>query len=157
MSLWLHFLIQVIIVAAVLFFIATAAARMRFSAPRGVRWGLDIVFLLPLALPLNLLALSSFVYEGIAVLPILYVCGIAGFRNVNRETLEAARLQGMGNCGAFWRLFVPAARFWLLGGMAIVVVRLLILYAVIKKLRLAEPGPTRQAPPGRPSPTSSPA
>lgn len=125
-QLWIHQLVSAVITAVVAFLITTAAARLRFSGSRGTRWVLDILFFLPLVLPLQFIKAGSCVFsdfDAITMLPILYLCGIMGFHNVSRETLEAARLQGMGKCGTFWRFFVPAGWKWLLGGAAVLLVR----------------------------------
>lgn len=114
--------------------IAAFAARVRFSASRGLRWALDILFLLPLALPSQFpipIDQNIFLFEAFVTLPLLYLCAIMGFRNVRRETLDAARLQGMGPCGTFWRFFVPPARGWLLGGAALLLARMVVEAIVI--------------------------
>ena len=131
----IHLLISAVITTVIVLMVAAAAARARFSASRGVRLALDIVFLSPLVLPLELIRPSICLYFGICtlpnldpvrMLPILYFCAIAGFRNVNSETLEAAKLQGMGRCGTFWRFFVPTGWKWLLGGAALLLIRLVV-------------------------------
>lgn len=122
-------LITAVIDTVIALLIAAAAARARFSATGVVRWVLDIIFLFPLLLPLRLFQTGSCVFsdlDALATLPILYLCAVAGFRNVNRETLEAAKLQGMGRCGTFWRFFVPTGWKWLLGGAALLFIRLVV-------------------------------
>jgi len=127
-ELWLNLIISAVVSTAFLLLIATIAARVRFSASRGLRTILDVLFFLPLLCPLEFLGgtcRNILVSEAGAMLPILYLCGILGFRKVERETLDAARLQGLGACGTFWRFFVPAAWKWLLGGAAVLLFRLL--------------------------------
>ena len=46
-----------------------------------------------------------------------------GFRRVDRETIEAARLQGLGHCGIFWRVWFPVAWKWLTAGMLLGLIR----------------------------------
>ena len=127
-ELWVNLVISSIVSTAFVLLIATVAARVRFSASRSLRRVLDVIFFLPLLTPLELIGgtcRNILLVEGGAMLPILYLCGILGFRKVERETLDAALLQGMGACGTFWRFFVPAAWRWLLGGAAVLLVRLL--------------------------------
>jgi len=90
-------------------FLAFAAARLRFCAPRWLRILLDILFLFPFLIPWPLFNIIS----------IQYLCGIMGLRKVQQEQLDVARLQGLGFCGCFWRVTFPAARFWLLAGLAV--------------------------------------
>lgn len=124
---WISLVLPALIKLAVAFAVATAAARVRYSASRGLRTTLDVIFLLPLVLPANLnlfCSCDTSIAEVIAVLPVLYVAAALGFRKVSREAIDAARLQGLGRCGTFWRLFFPAAWRWLLGGFLIVALRI---------------------------------
>jgi ABC-type proline/glycine betaine transport system permease subunit len=127
---WLCLFISAAIKTGIALLLSVIAARVRFSASRGLRWTLDIIFFLPLALPLHQFIGGSchafFAADLYALLPVIYFCGIMGFRNVPRETLEAAKLQGMGRCGTFWRFFVPAGWKWLLGGVAVILARLVL-------------------------------
>ncbi|XHR29269.1 MAG: hypothetical protein ACFUZC_01640 [Chthoniobacteraceae bacterium] len=140
-SFWLNTALTIVVSTLVLVAIAAAAARIRFSASCGVRWVLDVIFLLPLILPLQAIPVNStsdmfrnlMLIEAGNMLPILYLAAIAGFRNVSREVLESARLQGMGSCGTFWHFFVPAGREWLLGGAALVVIRLLVVTGILAR------------------------
>lgn len=110
------------ITVALAFLLATGAARVRFSASRGLRTTLDVLFLLMLVLPSWLISFFHFgnipTLMAAEMLPFFYFCAAMGFRHVNREAMDAARLQGLGQCGIFWRLFFPAAWPWLLGGLA---------------------------------------
>lgn len=133
-ELWLNLIISAVVSTAVVLLIATVAARVRFSASRGLRTILDVLFFLPLLCPLEFLGgtcRNILLIEAGAMLPILYLCGILGFRKVDHETLDAARLQGLGTCGTFWRFFVPAAWQWLLGGAAGLLIRLLWVTSVL--------------------------
>jgi len=131
-------------IIALSFLLATGAALFRFSASKKRRAALDLLFLIPLALPPELacsyakyglmlgfpswLASSCFhpslALESIALLPILYFCAYMGFRRVSLESIDAARLQGLRCCGIFWRSFFPAAWPWLLAGLALSFFRL---------------------------------
>ena len=127
-ELWIHLIISCIVSTALLTLIAVGAARLRFSATKGLRWLLDILFFSPLLVPAFFIhgTATNIVYgEAAIMLPILYLCGILGFRKVERETLDAARLQGLGTCGTFWRIFFPTACPWLLGGAGVLLFRLL--------------------------------
>lgn len=110
---------------AIVWLIATAAARLRFSSPRGLRAVVDVLFLLPLALPSPFLVAwtlgcSDFSLEDLfAAIPLFYLCALMGFRRVEAETREAARLQGLGPCGRFWRVDFPVAWRWLAAGLAL--------------------------------------
>lgn len=131
---WLQLAPTIAIHTLVILAIATAAARIRFSASKTLRRVLDVLFLLPLALPMEFV---GGIYQNItlieagAMLPILYLGAIVGFRSVKPEVLDAARLQGMGLCGTFWRFFIPSAKYWLLGGAALVVFRQLLVMAFL--------------------------
>jgi len=128
--LWIS-LLAAVISAFVASLIGALAARVRFSAQRGLRWALDILFLLPLAIPGIVPVLVWDIIwhpstpamitagEALSALPVFYLCAIMGFRKVARETIDAAQLQGLGRCGIFWRVFLPVAWKWLLGGFAI--------------------------------------
>jgi len=98
------------VVTLVAFFVF-AAARLRSRAMHWLllRILLDVLFLFPLLLPLPLLNIIS----------IQYLCGIMGFRKVQQEQLDVARLQGLGFCGRFWRLTFPTAWVWLLAGLMV--------------------------------------
>ncbi len=136
----IELLISAVITTVIALMVAAAAARARFSASRGLRLALDIVFLSPLVLPLQLIKTGSCVFsdlDALSMLPILYLCAIAGFRTVNRETLEAAKLQGMGRCGTFWRFFVPAGWKWLLVGAALLLIRLTVAAALFPRCAYA--------------------
>ncbi|MEI6560890.1 MAG: hypothetical protein WCO68_02275 [Verrucomicrobiota bacterium] len=125
---WIHLIISCVVSTVLLTFVAAGAARIRFSAPKGLRQVLDILFFSPLLVPAFFIhgTYMNIVYgEAAILLPILYLCGILGFRKVERETLDAARLQGLGMCGTFWRIFVPTAWLWLLGGAGVLLFRLL--------------------------------
>ncbi len=139
--LWISLLASLVSVLIALT-ISALAARVRFSASRGLRWTLDILFLLPLAFsPFTLANIAwrwfahsqniAFVMEGIATLPLVYLCAIMGFRKIVRETIDAARLQGLGCCGIFWRVIFPPAWPWLAAGLAIGLFRSLILLALV--------------------------
>jgi ABC-type Fe3+ transport system permease subunit len=125
-------LLSSLIATALLSLIAAAAARLRYSASKGLRIALDILFFLPLLVPIEWISgtcRNIVLEEGGALLPFLYLCGILGFRSVERETIEAARLQGSGPCGIFWRVFWPGAWPWLLGGAAVLFTRLVLVVA----------------------------
>ena len=120
---------------------AFLAARIRFSLSRASRTVLDILFLLPLALsPYTLVNAACrfwshspsivFVIDNIAALPIFYLCAWMGFRNVDPETMDAARIQGLGHCGIFWRVWFPAAWPWLVSGFALGLLRYAIALAI---------------------------
>lgn len=122
--------------------ISALAAWVRFSAKPSLRWALDILFLLQLAFsPFTLVYIAcrwfahseniAFVMESIAALPLFYFCAILGFRKVAPETMDAARLQGLGRCGIFWRVFFPPAWPWLAAGLGLGLVRSLILLALL--------------------------
>ncbi|MDD5349215.1 MAG: hypothetical protein PHQ12_03290 [Chthoniobacteraceae bacterium] len=104
----------------VLWAVATVAARIRFSASRGVRIALDVLFLLPLLYP-----------SRVVLLLIFYFCAILGFQRVDRETIDAARLQGLRSCGIFWRVFFPVAWPWLIGGLVLGCARSAILLVIL--------------------------
>jgi len=133
---WISLLV-VIISALIASVIGTLAARVRYSAQRGLGLALDILFLLPLAIPAVVAYLTPiFIYSIIGLtpeavpsmivgmdmmwaLPAFYLCAIWGFRKVAPGTIDAARIQGLGGCGIFWRVFFPPAWPWLLGGLMI--------------------------------------
>ena len=114
--------------------VAFRAAHARFStASSKVRAVLDVLFLLPLALPSAATAahpLSLYLPFGseamllaatdsLSALPLFYLCAVMGFRRVDPETVDAARLQGLGRCGTFWRAWVPVAGPWLALGLGL--------------------------------------
>ncbi|MCX6966759.1 MAG: ABC transporter permease subunit [Verrucomicrobia bacterium] len=120
--------------AFVFLLISAMAARLRFSASRGLRTRLDILFLLPLAIPEFAVLCAPFLDLGpgpsailaldlIWAVPVFYLCAIMGFRKVSQETVDAARLQGLGQCGIFWRVFFPVAWPWLLASIGVVFIR----------------------------------
>jgi len=117
--------------------LAYGAARMRFSVPRGVRITMDALFLLPLALPSPLvikfaIRCPDFTVEDIiSALPVFYLCGLMGFRRVHYECIDAARLQGLGSCGIFWRIWFPAAWPWLAAGLILGWFRNALLWAIL--------------------------
>ena len=120
--------------------ISALAARVRFSASPSLRWVLDILFLLPLAVPTllaNVLSLAAyknsmlFWIDSVFSLPLFYLCAIMGFRKIVRETIDAARLQGLGCCGIFWRVIFPPACPWLAAGLGLGLLRGLILLALL--------------------------
>lgn len=119
--------------------LAFAAARMRFSVPRGFRTALDILFLLPLALPsiafgfiaAQELRLLITIGDNVATLPLYYLCAWMGFRKVRLECIDAARLQGLGTCGIFWRVWFPVAWPWLAAGLALGILRSVLLIALV--------------------------
>ncbi|MEI8233619.1 MAG: ABC transporter permease subunit [Verrucomicrobiota bacterium] len=131
--------------------LATLAARIRFSARRGLRVALDVLFLLPLAFPSatpgyaiiipflfkpvsqSMLSVATGV-ECLFLLPIFYLCAVMGFRRVDRETIEAARLQGVGRCGIFWRVFGPVAWPWLVAGFALGWFRIAFLLTFLQRV-----------------------
>ena len=122
---------------AIVWLIASAAARLRFSAPHRLRLAVDILFLLSLALPAPLVVSTAIhcpdvsVEDLFAAIPLFYLCALMGFRRVEAETVEAARLQGLGRCGIFWRVYFPAAWPWLTVGLALGCFRSGILLALI--------------------------
>jgi molybdate transport system permease protein len=148
--LW-NYLLTAVLAAFLALTISALAARVRFSAPRKAGLALDLLFLLPLAIPLEILvsmvgfpdgSMSELlavtllaVMEIICALPVFYLCAVMGFRRVDREAIDAARLQGLGRCGIFWRLFFPAAWPWLLGGLAVGLFRAAFLAAFIPMFR----------------------
>ena len=112
--------------------ISALAARVRFSAKPGLRWALDILFLLPLVVPCVAVAirlgnlfdpLAIMVAESLPALPLFYFCALMGFRKVSHETVDAARLQGLGRCGIFWRVWFPPAWPWIGTGLALGLLR----------------------------------
>ena len=126
----LRIFLQITIATGLAALVAFSAARLRFSLARIPRTALDILFLLPLALSPSLaiyitcsfLAQAEHIAIGadsITAIPLFYLCAWMGFRRVDRETIDAARLQGLGRCGIFWRVWFPAAWPWLLGGFVI--------------------------------------
>ena len=142
--LW-KFLLVALIAPIIGLMLSALAARVRFSAPRGLRLALDILFLLPLAIPggsvgfFPLYDRFAFATPVIVIatdmlwaLPVFYLCAIMGFRKVTHETIDAARLQGLGFCGIFCRLFLTPARLWLLLGIIIGFCRGALLAWVIK-------------------------
>jgi len=133
--LWIS-LLAAVISAFVASLIGALAARVRFSASSGLRWVLDILFLLPLVMPAAIAYFFAYDFrvdmEGafptiplvvfdnsIGALPIFYLSAIMGFRQVQQEWIDAARLQGYGLLGVFWRVFLPTARPWLAVGLAL--------------------------------------
>ena len=134
--LWIS-LLAALVSAFVAFLISTLAVRVRFAGPRGLRTTLDLLFLMPLAVPAVVtFRVPLFVYgiiglapeaapSGIVAmdlmwaLPAFYLCAIMGFRKVSRETIDAARLQGLSRWGIFLRVFLLPAWPWLLGGFVI--------------------------------------
>ncbi|GEM_PF-5831840 len=135
---WTNPLVYTFGPAAVTFLIATACARARFSAPRNLKLALDALVLLLLALP-NVLASAPnlaylAIFEQVAIFPIFYVCAVIGFSKVDRETLDAVRLQGLGLCGSFWRIFFPAARGWILCGLGVAFLRQALNILVLKPI-----------------------
>ena len=151
--LW-KFLVVAVLSAIYASIISALAARVRFSAPRGLALALDIVCLLPLAVPgIVAFCLPSLVghlfgrslelaaspermvaSEVMLALPVFYFSAIMGFRKVARETIDAARLQGLGPCGIFCRVFFPPAWPWLLGGFLVGLSRGVFLALYIKQL-----------------------
>jgi len=147
--LWISLLVA-LIAALIASLISTLAARVRFSAKPGLRWALDILFLLPLAVPgivtwcLTILVYGIFWHtpkphatpammipaEVLWALPVFYLCAIMGFRKVSPESVDAARLQGMGRCGIFWRIWFPPALPWIATGLAAGLLRCTILLAL---------------------------
>jgi len=95
------------------FVVSVAAARMRFFSLCGAQWVLDILFLLPLAIPYVALAKIDLLTEYLFLLSLFYFAAVYGFSKVDRTVLDAARMHGMGVCGTFWRVFFPAARKFL--------------------------------------------
>jgi len=107
---------------------------------------LDILFLLPLALPTILTAGATVTFgqrndctlmwpdllaDSIGALPLFYLCAVMGFRRIQREWTDAARLQGLGRCGIFWRVWFPPARLWLAAGLALGLLRVALLLATL--------------------------
>lgn len=121
--------------------VAFAAARLRFSVPRGVRIALDILFLLPLVLPCIALGFTAaqelrpltliIMAESLVTLPLFYLCAAAGFRRVQSEWIDAARLQGLGRCGIFWRVWFPAAGPWLAAGFVLGLLKSALIMAIL--------------------------
>ena len=111
---WFFAKLSLAIVLAI-FVVSVAAARGRFSSPRWLRHALDFTFLFPLAVPFWGTLLLYPHYEepfGVDVLPLLplfYFAAVYGFSRVDRTVLDAARMHGMGLCGTFWLVFLPAA------------------------------------------------
>ena len=110
-----------IIFLATLFVVCVAAARIRFSCPSWLRWTLDGLFLL------MLVVLPS---DELFFILLFYAAALYGFSKVDRTVLDAARMQGMGVCGTFWRVFFPAARgvFGLV--LLLVIVRMTVGFAL---------------------------
>jgi len=132
-------LLAALISALIASLISAVAALVRFSAKPRLRWTLDILFLLPLAIPAllaNVLCLvgyknsTLFWTDVIFALPLFYLCAIMGIRRVNREVIDAARLQGCGGLGIFRHVFLPVAWPWLAAGLALGLVRAGILLAL---------------------------
>jgi len=110
--------------------VAFSAARIKFSLLRTPRTALDILFLLPLALSPSIMMYVAFCFlaqstniaiamDSLTAIPLAYLCAGMGFRRVDREAIAAARLQGLGRCGIFWRVWFPAAWPWLAAGLAL--------------------------------------
>lgn len=136
--LWIS-LLTVLIAAGVASLLSAIAARIRFSTSRGLGSVLDLIFLLPLAIPeimaffvphficdmLGTMPRNSaptpviIITELFWTLPVFYLCAIMGFRKVSQELIDAARLQGLRSCGIFFRVFFPQGYPWLLGGFII--------------------------------------
>jgi len=144
--LW-NLLLVALISAIVASMISALAARVRFSASRSLALALDIFFLLPLAIP-GIMAfyppiLVCYIFahpiepyaspeamvatEMLWALPVFYLSAIMAFRKIPRETIDAARVQGLGACGIFCRVFLPPAWPWLLGGFLVGLSRGLLL------------------------------
>lgn len=125
MSPFWHALLFGAIVTTLAALLAFAAARLRFSVPRGIRTVLDFLFLLPLALPSPLVINFGMQYTDLSIgdivfaVPVFYLCAVMGFRRVQPECVDAARLQGLGPCGIFWRVWFPAAWPWLAAALAL--------------------------------------
>ena len=63
--------------------------------------------------------MGTVVADVLMALPVFYLCAIMGFRQVRPEWIDVARLQGVGRCGIFWRVWFPVAWPWLVAGIAI--------------------------------------
>ena len=132
-------LLAALISALIASLISAVAARVRFSAKPGLRWALDILFFLPLAIPAllaNVLSLAGysdstlFWADAAFALPLFYLCAIMGIRRVDREAIDAARLQGCGWLGIFCRVFLPVAWPWLATGLMLGFVSSAVLHAL---------------------------
>ena len=117
--------------------VAFSAARIRFLLQKSPRTALDILFLLPLALPslfvinLKIHCPDLSVEDTLSTLPLFYLCALMGFRKVSRETVDAARLQGFGHCGIFWHVWFPTAWLWLVCGLALGLFRNALLLTIL--------------------------
>lgn len=134
--LWI--LLQTTIATLLVALISFSAARIRFSLPRTSRTALDILFLAPLALSPAALVYVAVCFLGqseriviaedaITAIPIFYLCAWMGFRRVQSLWIDAARLQGLGRCGIFWRVWFPPALPWLAAGLILGLLRAWIL------------------------------
>ena len=128
--------LQTTIATLLVALISFSAARIRFSLSRTPRTVLDILFLAPLVLPPVLLIYSALHFLGqsqsergviaedaLTAIPIFYLCAWMGFRRVQSLWVDAARLQGLGSCGIFWRVWFPPARSWLAAGLVLGLLR----------------------------------
>jgi len=132
--LWIS--LQTTIAALLVALISFSAARIRFSLSRTPRTILDLLFLSPLLLSPVILVYVAIHFLGqsqservviaedaITAIPIFYLCAAMGFRRVQSLWIDAARLQGLGRCGIFWRVWFPPARSWLAAGLVLGLLR----------------------------------
>jgi molybdate transport system permease protein len=123
------------------FVVAVLIARVRGGLGKPARFVLDAFFLLLLLLPSGVSifivrSLGFFVARAlgggawlnsliglklhvIAAVSVIYFCARMGFRKTSPALVEAARMQGFGPCGTFWRIEIPLAWHWLLAGLLI--------------------------------------
>ena len=135
LKLWLPFVLSLIFTSL----IGVIAARIRFSASRQLRLTLDILFLLPLAIPdiviwfYQIQGVTIMPTEVLWTLPVFYFLSVMKFRKIAPEMLDAVQLQGLGQCGIFWRVFFPLARLWILGGFAIGILRYYVVLFCVER------------------------
>ena len=145
------FLANAALLVAVLFSAIAAiwAAQTRLSVTGRLGLLMDFVLLLPLVLPSETLGfllriplfpcvlfLGRFFHNGIGTyigVPLgwaveafspIYLCMLLGFLRVKGELLDAARMQGLGGWGKFWRVLLPSSWQWFLPGIGLGVLRI---------------------------------
>lgn len=119
--------------------IAILAAQIRISMSHRVGLVMDILFLLPLVQSLDSVYFWSVVDSvfpigtflrvlvglSVLVIPILYLCALLGFQQVQRDCIAAARMQGLGHFGILLRVLIPQSWGLIFVGLGLGILRIL--------------------------------
>ncbi|MEO0998853.1 MAG: iron ABC transporter permease, partial [Pseudomonadota bacterium] len=77
-------------------------------------------------------AVASVICLTLALYPYVYLLARQAFRTAGSNGLEVAQTLGCGRLAAFWRVAVPAARPWIVGGSSLVVMETLADFGTVK-------------------------